>query len=132
MPKAVPPSYTIVLATAARRDIINILKRSESEFGIDAAERYESLLLQALRDIEIDPERPGSKERPELGKGAHTYHLQFSRERARIDIGVVQSPRHFLLYRRTDERTIKVARILHDSRDLQRHIPEDYRRDETK
>jgi plasmid stabilization system protein ParE len=75
-------SYKIVLAIAARRDIINILKRSKSEFGIDAAERYESLILQALRDIEIDPERPGSKERPELGKSARTYHLQFSRERA--------------------------------------------------
>ena len=116
----------VVLAPSARRDIREALQWSEDRFGTRAAARYRALLKQALRDIASDPERPGSTERPELSSGARTYHLRFSRERARAG-GVVKNPRHFLLYRRRDEGTIEVARILHDARDLERHLPEEYR-----
>jgi toxin ParE1/3/4 len=102
------------------------LKWSEEKFGSRAAQRYRALLKQALRDIAADPERPGSMERPELITGARTYHLRFSRDRARVS-GPVRNPRHFLLYRRNDEGVIEVARGLHDARDLARHLPEDYR-----
>ena len=40
----------------------------------------------------------------------------------------VKAPRHFLLYRRREERVIEVARVCHDARDLVRHVPEEYRR----
>jgi toxin ParE1/3/4 len=103
------------------------LKWSEEKFGSRAAQRYRALLKQALGDIAADPERPGSMERPELITGARTYHLRFSRDRARVS-GPVRNPRHFLLYRRNDEGVIEVARVLHDARDLDRHLPEDYRR----
>jgi toxin ParE1/3/4 len=114
----------------ARRDLAAILKRSRKEFGEAAALRYEALLAQALRDIRDDPERPGSKERPEIMiEGARTYHLSFSR--SRVSGSSVREPRHFLLYRRRDERVIEVGRILHDSRDLARHLQEGYRRRES-
>ena len=68
---------------SARRDIAAILKRSLQEFGISASLRYRALIRQALLDIEADPERPGSKERPELmAEGARTYHISLSRTRA--------------------------------------------------
>ena len=89
----------IVLAPAARRDIREALKWSEEKFGSRAAQRYGALLKQALRDIAADPERPGSTERAELSSGARTYHLRFSRDRARAG-GAVKNPRYFLLYRR--------------------------------
>ena len=38
----------------------------------------------------------------------------------------VKEPRHFLLYRRRGK-VIEVMRILHDARDLERHLPEEYR-----
>jgi len=117
----------IVLASAARRDIRQALKRSEEKFGTRAAHRYRVLLKQALRDVAADPERPGSLERPELSKGARTYHLRFSRDRA-CPSGAVTNPRHFLLYRRGDEGALEVARVLHDACDLERHLSEDYRR----
>jgi len=48
-------------------------------FGEAAAERYQALIKDALRDIGADPERPGSTERPEiLIEGSCTYHLEFS------------------------------------------------------
>ena len=52
------------LTGRARRDIAAILKTSLHEFGEAASLRYRALLRQALLDIEADPDRPGSKERP--------------------------------------------------------------------
>jgi plasmid stabilization system protein ParE len=40
----------------------------------------------------------------------------------------VKAPRHFLLYRRREERVIEVGRVCHDARDLVRHVPAEYRR----
>ena len=115
------------LAPAARQDIREVLKWTEQNFGEAAAARYKTLIKQAVRDIAADPERPGSKERPEImTKGARTYHLEFSR--SRVSGSRVKEPRHLLLYRRRDDGVIEVARILHDSRDLRRHLPEEYRR----
>ena len=111
----------------ARRDITAIVKWSLQEFGVAASLRYSALIRQALLDVEADPARPGSTERPEIMiEGARTYHLSFSRRRV-SGLGV-KEPRHFLLYRRRNDGVIEVARILHDARDLVRHLPEDYRR----
>jgi toxin ParE1/3/4 len=111
----------------ARRDIAAILKWSLREFGMDASLRYRALIRQALLDIEADHERPGSKERPEIMiLGARTYHISLSR--ARATGARVKEPRHFILYRRREDGVVEVARILHDGRDLARHLPEGYRR----
>lgn len=111
---------------SARRDIAAILKRSVQEFGMAASLRYRALIGQALLDLEADPERPGSQARPDLlVEGARTYHLALSRTRS---AGTrVKEPRHFLLYRRREDGVIEVARLPHDSRDLARHLPVDYR-----
>ena len=96
------------------------------EFGERAALRYDTLIKQALKDIGADPERPGSRDRPEIVvRGARTYHLSLSR--TRVSGPRVKDPRHFLLYRRREDGVIEVAHILHDGRDLERHLPEDYR-----
>jgi toxin ParE1/3/4 len=121
--KPVPVAAT--LTPAARQDIRDISRWSELKFGKEAATRYRALLSRALRDLEADPARPGSKERPELMvPGARTYHLSFSRSRA--ERPGVKRPRHFILYRSTRRGFIEIARILHDSSDLNRHLPEGY------
>ena len=113
-----------VLSIQARRDLREILIWSQAKFGRDAALRYEDLIVQALRDIEADMERPGSQSKSDLQKGIRSYHLSFSRERARSALGIVQSPRHFVIYRgREGQSVIDILRILHDGRDLQRHLP---------
>ena len=125
MPKKRSPQFEVT--GPARRDIAAILKRSIREFGEAASVSYRALIRLALVDIEADPERPGSKERPEIMiKGARTYHLQFSR--SRVSGPGVKEPRHFLLYRRRADGVIEVARVLDEARDLARHLPEDYRR----
>jgi toxin ParE1/3/4 len=117
----------VVLSPSARSDIREALLWSQERFGERTAARYRDLLKQALRDIAADPERAGSRERAELARGIRTYHLFFSRDRARSDLGIVKNPRHFLVYRRRGEDVIDIVRVLHDARDLERHLPEDYR-----
>ena len=115
-----------VLPGPPKRDLSGVMEWTVKEFGARAARRYDALIKQALKDIAADPERPGSKERPEIMiEGARTYHLSLSR--SRVSGPGVKEPRHFLLYRRRDAGVIEVARILHEGRDLQRHLPEDYR-----
>ncbi len=121
--------FDVRVTAPARRDIAAILEWSRREFGYAAARRYEALIVKALEDIGDDPARPGSKERPEIMiAGARVYHLVFSR--SRMSGSRVKDPRHFLLYRRRED-VVEVARILHDGRDLQRHLPDDYRRVDT-
>ena len=116
----------ITLAPAARHDLRELLRWSYENFGERAAGRYRVLRQQALRDLEADPERHGSMERPGMMiEGARLYHLQFSRTRV-SGVGV-KEPRHFVLYRRRGEGMIEVGRILHDSCDVERHLPGRFR-----
>ena len=110
------------LTVSARADILNILDRSEVEFGVAVRTRYERLIATALRDLAEAPERPGSAARPELGDDLRTWHLRGSRERARGPDGIVRRPRHLMLYTIVDDRTVGVLRVLHDVMELQRHL----------
>ncbi len=113
----------IVLSPAAEQDIRDVLFWSLDKFGATAADRYRALLIQTLRDLEADPLRLGSRTRPELVNSARTYHIALSR--TNVEGQRVKEPRHFILYR-IGSAGIEVARILHDSRDLARHLPADY------
>ncbi|WP_425057014.1 type II toxin-antitoxin system RelE/ParE family toxin [Sodalis ligni] len=110
------------LSAAAQSDIINILKWTHIQFGEAARRRYERLLVTALRDVASDPGRLGSVARKELGKGARSWHLKLSAERAKSKDGVVHRPRHFLIYRIDAEDLMVVGRVLHDAMELEQHI----------
>ncbi|HEX4180478.1 MAG TPA: type II toxin-antitoxin system RelE/ParE family toxin [Caulobacteraceae bacterium] len=109
------------LTEAAETDIIEILAWSEAQFGEAARQRYERLIVTALMDIAATPVRPGSIARPELGEGVRSWHLRGSRTRARGASGIVQRPRHFLIYRQLGALVV-VARVLHDVMELERHL----------
>ena len=106
-----------------RRDIQDILAWSEDQFGSTAADRYGSLIRQAIRDVVENPLRPGTKTRPDLAPNAYVYHLMFSHDL--VTGRRVKTPRHFIVYRYADG-PIEFARLLHDSRDLLRHLPSGY------
>lgn len=114
-----------ILSPAAEEDIVSILAWSHREFGEQARFRYEALLVQAMIDIAAAPERLGVIRRDELREGAFTYHLWHSRLHVGESIGQVSRPRHFLLFRRAVG-GIEIGRVLHDSVDLQRHLPAGY------
>lgn len=93
-----------------------------AEFGSAAADRYEVLIAQALNNIGENPYRPGARHREDLAPGVYAYHLASSRDR--VPENRLKFPRHFLVYRVIVGR-IEILRVLHDSRDLDRHIRRD-------
>ena len=111
------------LSPAAERDITSILSWTHEHFGEQARLRYEALLVQATVDVAEAPERPGSALRHEISSVARTYHLWHSRNHVDKALGRVRRPRHFLIYRFTDDNQIEIGRVLHDSMDLPSHLP---------
>jgi toxin ParE1/3/4 len=115
-----------VISPAAERDIESILAWTHEQFGASGRLRYEALLVRAILDVADDAERPGSQHRPEIATAARTYHLCHSRNRVEAAAGRVRHPRHILLYRTCADGRIEIGRVLHDSMDLSRHLPEEY------
>jgi toxin ParE1/3/4 len=121
---------TVRITPLADEDIITILAWSEERFGPNVQERYARLIDTAISDIAADPERPGSRARPELAQGIRTYHLSFSRQRARGQGSIIHKPRHFLVYRLRGDTHIEIVRVLHDAMELRRHLPDEQTRDD--
>jgi len=126
LPLEMKSSYR--LTPAAEAEIIEALLHSEAEFGRDARDRYEVLIFTAIADLAANPDRPGSRLRPELGRGIRSWHLRLSRERARTDTGIVKEPRHFIFYR-LKEGVVVIVRVLGDRQDAQRHFAKWRRRE---
>jgi toxin ParE1/3/4 len=118
--------HRYVVSPAAECDIESILAWTHQQFGASGRLRYEALLVRGILDVADDPGRIGSQRRPEIAPAARTYHLWHSRDRVAMASGRVRHPRHLLLYRTCDDGRIEIGRVLHDSMDLVRHLPEEY------
>src|SRR5689334_25334496 len=106
-------SYTLRISDRAVRDIEEALAYTLDQFGARKQAAYAKLIQNALGDIVADPTCAPAKQRPELHPHARTFHI------ARRG----KPGRHFFLYRIADDQNVDVARLLHDSMDLQRHLP---------
>ena len=113
----------LTITDPARSDLHDIRRYTLSRYGRVGALAYDALLKQAIRDIREDPFRPGSKERPEIGENIRSYHTLLSRDRA---ASRVKSPRHFIFYFLPREDEVAISRVLHESRDLPRHVPKNH------
>ena len=114
-----------LLSPAVSADIEAILAWTHEHFGEAARLRYEALITQGILDLAEDPERVGCSKRPEIAESARTYHLWHSRNRV-AQADRVKAPRHFLLFRIGADGLIEIGRVLHESVDLARHLPEGY------
>ena len=112
------------LSGAAQADIGQILRWTHEQFGEPARLRYQGLIVSALRDLAIDPGRPGSIDRPELGAGVKSWHLRLSRHHVDSALGPVRRPRHFFIYKMEPDLLV-VGRVLHDAMELSRHLGPD-------
>lgn len=113
------------LSTRAQEDIESILVWTHSQFGEKIRLRYEELLVVSILDLVENPTRFGSLERPEVGQGIFTYHLRYSRDHVER-LPRIHKPRHFLVYRLSEDQCLEIGRILHDSMDIVRNLPPDY------
>ncbi|KRP66964.1 type II toxin-antitoxin system RelE/ParE family toxin [Pseudomonas orientalis] len=115
------PQYRI--SNPARADIVDILRLSQTQFGDQARQRYQALILAALQALADTPYRIGSHDRDELAPGLRSYHLIYSRQQAKQTHGTVKSPRHIVFYRVANDDVIEVVRLLHDAMEVQLHLP---------
>jgi toxin ParE1/3/4 len=117
----------VIIAPKARSDIASILEWTHEDFGPQTMNRYAKLIKTAIEEIAADPECAGSEPRPEIAKNCRTYHLVHGRKRAAARGDRIRKPRHLLLYRVTAAGKLEIGRVLHDSMELDRHLPEEYR-----
>jgi toxin ParE1/3/4 len=103
----------------ARRDLGRIFKSSETQFGVAARKRYETLVRQAIRDLVENPDRIGAQH---VEERIH-YHLRHSRNRVAGDR--VKDPRHVLVCKIIDG-VLLILAVGHDAMEgrLTRRIEE--------
>ena len=118
----------LIIAPRARRDIASILAWTQENFGPQTLKRYAKLIQTAIMEVAANPELPGSAQRPEIATHCRTYHLIHSRNKAGGRGNKVRKPRHVLLYRVGESGVVEIGRVLHDSMELEQHLPEEYRR----
>ena len=114
----------LAITAPARSDLTDIRRYTLDRFGRRAADAYDALLKRTLRDLRDDPFRPDSRDRPEIAAGIRSHHTAYSRERSAPR---VKLPRHFILYLLPSDDEVVISRVLHDARDLARHVPRDHR-----
>lgn len=104
--------WTLRLASAAETDIRQILRWTTRHFGAEQARNYRATLSAALQVLYAGPEHLAVKQRDEILPGLKSLHVRCTG----------RAGRHLILFR-ADTPFIDVLRILHDSMDVQRHLP---------
>lgn len=108
--------WTVRLSAAAEADFRQILRWTMDHFGSAQGRAYADTLSSALKALCAGPSVIGVKERPEIGSNIWTLHVARKGRKGR----------HFIMFRiaeARDGKVIDVLRILHDSMDLERHMP---------
>ena len=106
--------WAVRLAEKAERDLLDALVWTTDQFGALQADDYLETLTLALEALTDGPNIVGSKVRDDIGLGIRTLHV------ARLG----RKGRHFVIFRISDDQTIDVIRLLHDSMDLAKHLPD--------
>ena len=109
-------SWHVRLASAAQEYYQDILQWTADKFGSEQARTYAETLSAAIEALCDGPEILGVKARSEIGPGLYTLHVARKGRKGR----------HFVMFQIGDLQgveVIDVLRILHDSMDLQRHLP---------
>lgn len=108
--------WTVRLSAAAEEDYRQILRWTAENFGLPQARIYADTLSSALKALSAGPAIVGVKERGEIGTNIWTLHVARNGHKGR----------HFVMFRVGSiygQNVIDVLRLLHDSMDLERHLP---------
>ena len=108
------PVWAVRLAAKAEHDLLDALVWTTDQFGALQADDYLETLTLALEALTDGPTIVGSKVRDDIGLGIRTLHV------ARLG----RKGRHLVVFRFADGQAIDVIRLLHDSMDLAKHLPD--------
>jgi toxin ParE1/3/4 len=106
--------WAVRLAEKAEHDLLDALVWTTDQFGALQADDYLETLTLALEALTDGPNIVGSKVRDDIGLGIRTLHV------ARLG----RKGRHLVVFRFADGQVIDVIRLLHDSMDLAKHLPD--------
>lgn len=106
--------WAVRLAEKAEHDLLDALVWTTDQFGALQADDYLETLTLALEALADGPNIVGSKVRDDIGLGIRTLHV------ARLG----RKGRHLVVFRFADGQVIDVIRLLHDSMDLAKHLPD--------
>ena len=106
--------WAVRLAEKAEHDLLDALVWKTDQFGALQADDYLETLTLALEALTDGPNIVGSKVRDDIGLGIRTLHV------ARLG----RKGRHLVVFRFADGQVIDVIRLLHDSMDLAKHLPD--------
>ena len=108
--------WIVRLSAAAEADYRQILRWTAENFGLPQARVYADTLSSALKVPSAGPAMLGVKERGEIGTNIWTLHVARNGRQGR----------HFVMFRVAGfqgQNVIEVLHLLHDSMDLERHLP---------
>ena len=109
--------WPIRITAAAENDLQDILRWTVVQFGTTQARIYADTITSAITHLADGPNVSGVKARDDIAHGMFTLHV------ARIN----RKGRHFLIFRVDsdgEQQVIDILRILHDSMDIARHVPQ--------
>jgi toxin ParE1/3/4 len=105
--------WKIRLGRQAELDYVEILSWTTKHFSKVQAQTYSETITQAIQALTDGPEILDSKRRDEIELGIRTLHV------ARLE----RKGRHIVVFRVDGVQTIDVLRLLHETMDLPRHLP---------
>jgi toxin ParE1/3/4 len=109
-------AWHIRLAGQAEQDLLDITLWTAENFGTRQAEHYAKTIALAIEALNDGPEILGAKVRDEIGAGIRTLHVARQGRKGR----------HFVAFSVSEGHIINVLRLLHDSMDLAKHLPEEH------
>ena len=107
--------WQVRLAGQAEQDLLDITLWTAENFGPMQAEHYAETIALAIEALHDGPEIWGAKVRDEIGIGIRTLHVARQGRKGR----------HFVAFSVSEGHIINVLRLLHDSMDLAKHLPEE-------
>lgn len=108
--------WTVRLSAAAEADYRQILRWTTERFGSAQARVYGETISSALKALSTGPSTRGARERKEISINVWTLPVARNGRKGR----------HFVMFRVDDipgRKVVSVLRLLHDSMDLERHLP---------
>ena len=108
-------AWQVRLAGQAEQDLLDITLWTAENFGPRQAGPYAETIALAIEALHDGPEILGAKVRDEIGIGMLTLHVARQGRKGR----------HFVAFSVSEGHIINVLRLLHDSMDLAKHLPEE-------
>lgn len=102
----------VILGKLAEDDLANIAGWTAENFGARQADAYIEAILDTIDELSGDDPPIRSKARDEIAPGVRTLHMAKAGRRGR----------HLLVYTISAD-AITIVRILHDSMEVWRHLP---------